>query len=191
MSRCYKGPTTNLIQNSHVIIVIALILEIPKAACQFHDNESTMQRRTKQKCIEVQRNGRLAPEPSRTFYSIYMLYLASTYYLGCSSTPWRCHGAFYLPSARHQHETRKPTENHRPSATLALVALLILLFTLFHVHLCPSFFSFFFVARWFRCTRTTIVNETGKSLGSRRTLEKSRGHSVSGSIIRAFNDVFW
>lgn len=42
MSRCYKGPTTSLIKNSHVITVIALILEIPKAACQFHDNESTM-----------------------------------------------------------------------------------------------------------------------------------------------------
>ena len=26
------------------------------------------------------------------------------------------------------------------------------------------------------------MNETGKSLGSRRTSEKSRGHSVSGSI---------
>ena len=32
MSRCYKEPTTSLIQNSHVITVIVLILEIPKAA---------------------------------------------------------------------------------------------------------------------------------------------------------------
>lgn len=43
----------------------------------------------------------------------------------------------------------------------------------------PLFFFFLF-----RCTRTAVVNETGKSLGSRRTPEKSRGHSVSGSITR-------